>query len=117
MIINGKEITHGLIIDEPWIGLILQGRKTWEMRSRKTKVRGDVALIRKGSGMIVGTVELYDCITCDPELLPLSSFHCIPQSQAHVFDKWNIAWKLRNVEVIEPTPYKHKQGAVIWVKI
>ena len=22
----------GLIIDEPWIGLILQGKKTWEMR-------------------------------------------------------------------------------------
>jgi hypothetical protein len=39
----------GLVIDEPWISLIISGEKTWEMRSRNTVVRGRIALIRKGS--------------------------------------------------------------------
>ncbi|MBD8246954.1 ASCH domain-containing protein [Xanthomonas campestris] len=40
----------GLVIDEPWISLILSGQKTWEMRSRATSIRGRIALIKKGSG-------------------------------------------------------------------
>lgn len=43
-----------LVIAEPWIGLILDGSKTWEMRSRATRKRGRIALIRKGSGQVVG---------------------------------------------------------------
>jgi hypothetical protein len=39
----------GLVIDKPWIDLILDGKKTWEMRSTLTKKRGKIALIRKGS--------------------------------------------------------------------
>ncbi len=31
MIINGIEITKGLIVDKPWIDLILNGEKTVEM--------------------------------------------------------------------------------------
>jgi hypothetical protein len=39
----------GLIIDAPWIGYIISGTKTWEMRLRNTAVRGRIGLIRKGS--------------------------------------------------------------------
>ncbi|CAM0103508.1 ASCH domain-containing protein [Vibrio phage 340E47.2] len=117
MIIDGVEISRGLIIDEPWISKILSGEKTWEMRSAKTKVRGEIALIKKGTGTIVGTVELYDCLSCDPEKLPMGVSHCIPRSMFNVFEKWNVAWKLRGVKAISPIPYKHKQGAVIWVKL
>lgn len=118
MIINGKEIKRGLIIDEPWIDLILQGHKTWEMRSGITNIRGDIALIKKGSGMIVGTAELYDCMVCHPNILQIrSQQHCIPDSMGHLLDKWNVAWKLRDAEEIKPIPYKHKQGAVIWVRL
>lgn len=52
----------GLIIDEPWIGLILLGNKTWEMRKTACHHRGRIALIRKGSGRIVGTVDLVDSL-------------------------------------------------------
>lgn len=118
MIINGIEINRGLIIDEPWIAMILQGKKTWEMRSRKTNVRGNIALIRKGSGMIVGTAELYDSMICNRDVIQAMSVrHCIPDSMNHVFDKWNVAWKLRKANPIKPIPYEHKQGAVIWVKL
>jgi hypothetical protein len=40
---------RGLIIDEPWIGYIISGTKTWEMRSRNTAIRGSIGLIRKGA--------------------------------------------------------------------
>jgi len=40
----------GLIIKEPWISLILSRKKTWELRSRDTRVRGRIALIRKDRG-------------------------------------------------------------------
>ena len=42
----------GLIVDEPWISKILAGEKIWEMRSKTTAVRGQIGLIRKGSGAV-----------------------------------------------------------------
>lgn len=48
----------GLIIDQPWIGLILSGKKTWEMRKTACHHRGRIALIRKGSGQVVGTADI-----------------------------------------------------------
>jgi hypothetical protein len=48
----------GLIIDDPWISLILAGEKTWEMRSTATQQRGLIALIRKGTGTVVGTARV-----------------------------------------------------------
>jgi len=41
------KIVKALIIADPWIDLILDGRKTWEMRSRNTGHRGWFGLIRK----------------------------------------------------------------------
>lgn len=118
MIINGLEITRGLIIDEPWIEKILNGSKTWEMRSTKTSIRGPIALIKKGSGTIVGIANLHNCVTCDPEKLPMGgAYHGIPSNMSYVFEKWHIAWQLKDVERVDPIPYEHKQGAVIWVKL
>jgi ASCH domain len=51
-----------LIIRDPWIGLILTGRKTWELRASPTKIRGRIGLIRKGSGWIVGVADLVDSL-------------------------------------------------------
>lgn len=48
----------GLIIKSPWIDLILQGRKTWEIRGSHTHTRGLVALIKSRSGSIVGTCRI-----------------------------------------------------------
>ena len=49
-----------LIIDEPWITAILKGDKTWEMRKKNCNIRGQIALIRKGSGQVVGTANVVD---------------------------------------------------------
>lgn len=62
MITDDSEIKRGLVIAQPWITKILNGEKTWEMRSSNTSVRGPVALIEKGSGTIVGIATIEDSI-------------------------------------------------------
>ena len=48
--------------------MILAGVKTWEIRSKFTKKIGPVALIRQGSGTVVGTATLAEVIQLTPEL-------------------------------------------------
>jgi hypothetical protein len=52
----------GLIIRAPYVDWIVDGKKTWEIRGSATKVRGPLALIKGGSGTIVGTCTLSDVI-------------------------------------------------------
>jgi len=57
-----QEELSALIIDTPHIDHILSGGKTWEMRSRRTKKRELIALIKKGSGTVVGVAEIFDSL-------------------------------------------------------
>lgn len=113
----------GLIIDEPWIGLILQGKKTWEMRKTACHHRGRIAVIRKGSGRIVGTADVVDSLQsldtaevyakAEPQ-------HRIPVGRQELAftDGWRTPWVLANARTLEaPVPYKHPSGAVIWVNL
>jgi len=52
----------GLVIKSPWIEKILAGEKTWELRTRAVRERGTIALIKGGSGTIVGTCSILDCL-------------------------------------------------------
>jgi hypothetical protein len=111
-----------LIIDEPWISKILRGEKTWEMRSRRTELLGWIALVRKGSGQIVGVAELTGCqgpLTLE-RLRAGSDRHCIPMPryESGELGKWNVAWLLRGARPLpHPVPYQHPSGAVIWVSL
>ncbi len=112
----------GLIIDTPHIDNILSGRKTWEMRSTATRQRGSVALIRKGSGLVVGVAELTD--SKGPlnkvEMLANSSKHLIARERIEngEVSKWNHAWVMARARALaRPIPYKHPSGAVIWVNL
>lgn len=115
---------RGLIIRDPWIDLILQGKKTWEIRSKASAVREKIALIRGGSGTIVGTVTLADCLgpfTFD-ELPAHRDKHCVPDGPLAEFrEKYKnraFAWVMRDVVALpEPVPYDHPSGAVIWVTL
>ncbi len=53
---------NGLVISGPWVEMILDGKKSWEIRGRNTQVRGRIALIRGGSGLIVGTCDLTNVV-------------------------------------------------------
>ncbi len=116
------EITKGLIVDTPHIDRILRGEKTWEMRGTRTAQRGRVALIRKGSGQVVATVELVD------SLGPLTQEQMLANEARHLIDpgrvrrgeveKWRHAWVLRDPRPLaRPVAYRYPPGAVIWVKL
>jgi hypothetical protein len=110
----------GLIIDEPWISLILAGEKTWEMRTRNIGVRGRIALIRKGSKAVAGVADLVDTV---PQLSidqvgGSTKRHCVPAAEIdadfQVGDRMgagacSTAWRA--------VPYDHPAGAVIWVNL
>ena len=111
-------ISRGLVIKSPHIDNILSGHKIWEMRSRRTNMRGKIGLIKSGSGLIVGTAEIVDCL----DALDFGE-RMNTQKNHHVYnlydlEKWKYPWVLRNAQKLpEPIPYDHPQGAVIWVNL
>lgn len=111
-----------LVIDEPWISKILRGEKTWEMRSSRAQVRGLIALVRKGSGSVVGVARIIDCVG-PLDLAQLATNSAKHQVSMVEFEsgraaKWNIAWVLSDAqELARPIPYKHPNGAVVWVNL
>lgn len=113
--------TQALIIDEPWIGLIMAGQKTWEMRSRATTKRGPVALVCKGSGQIVAIARIADCLEPVSATGMADTFdrHRIPQAMVEGDGyKWFTPWVLADVQVFDrPVPYRHPPGAVTWVNL
>lgn len=112
----------GLLIRTPWIDMILAGTKTWEMRSGQTHIRGRIALIRAGSGLIVGSAELVDSLPALSleQMRTTQGLHGIPDSQiAGAFNAgWITPWVLRDVRALAtPKPYRHKSGAVTWIEL
>jgi hypothetical protein len=110
----------GLIVKGQWLDLILDGKKTWEIRGSRTNVRGRIALIKSGTGLIFGTVELLGCTK-----LPLSQrnlddtklLHCI-DDLSRIKDKKPYAWQMGfPIRFDKPIPYIHPKGAIIWVNL
>lgn len=116
------KITKGLVVDDPWIGYILDGTKTWEMRSRRVSYRGWFGLIRKGTGMIYGVARLIDVrppLSVE-EMVAAYEKHRIPESmiRAGVVAKWTTPWVLADVRPFStPVLYHHPSGAVSWVEL
>lgn len=112
----------GLIIKDPYITRILNGQKTWEMRSTKTSKQGLIALIKKGSGQIYGVANLVSVNGPLSRETMLNSIekHTIdkPRIYSGEVDKWKYAWVLQDAKQLPtPVPYQHKNGAVIWVNL
>lgn len=115
-------VNKGLIIAEPWIGHILSGEKTWEMRSQGTSYRGWFGLIAKGSGAVQGIARLVDVgeALTHHEMLETEALHRISGAMIRSGEaaKWTVPWKLADVfRLPEPVPYRHNPGAVIWVEL
>lgn len=101
--------------------MILDGKKTWEIRGRRTHANGKIALIRGGSGLIVGTCNLVEVLgpltlrefqnNANKTGLSASQTGSLPYQKTY-------AWVLENIiKLNRPIPYKHPSGAVIWVKL
>lgn len=113
---------NGLIIRDPWIGGILSGVKTWEMRTTPTRYRGPIGLIRKGTGMVVGVADLVDSLLpLDAEgLAATHDRHRIPADlNAKVIQAgWLYPWVIRHARrLTRPIFAGQKPGQVIWVPL
>jgi len=116
------EITKALIVDTPHVDRILSGQKTWELRTTGTKMRGRVALIRKGSGTVVGTVVIRDCVgpLTESVMLENTAKHLVTPERIKSGEvaKYKHAWVLESAQALpRPIPYEHPNGAVIWVNL
>jgi hypothetical protein len=120
---RGDLPAKALIIDAPWIDLILSGQKFWEMRARACSIRGRIGLIRKGSKQIFGFADLVDSLGpfTEHELRQRRDKHAITEDRLpdnEWMTNWNHAWVLENIEMLpEPVRYNHPNGAVVWVNI
>ena len=81
-------------------------------------MRGRIALIQSGTGLVYGEAVLTDCIELTREMLE-SNFdrHRISDLSIVTYEH-PCAWVLTDAKKYEnPIPYKHPQGAVVWVNI
>lgn len=114
-------VRSGLIIRDPYVSQILDGKKTWEIRGKRTTIRGRIGLIKGGSGTVVGTCDLFDVV--GP--LTLAEYRKGARragSEPREIDELpydaTYAWVLRHpVRLPEPVRYAHPSGAVIWVNL
>lgn len=110
---------RALIVQGNWCDLILQGSKSWELRSSKTTYRGPFGLIKSCTGLIYGKADLVDSL----DALSDDEFHLFADkhkasSIKDIGNKWRFPWVVSNpVTFGRPLFYKHPLGAVIWVKL
>jgi len=109
---------RAFIVKEYWGNLILDGVKPWEIRGTGTQIRGRVGVIFSGTGMIHGSVEIVGSellLESDFEMFRshhiIGTFEELPYKEPHI-------WHLKDaIRFIEPIPYIHPHGAVIWVNL
>jgi hypothetical protein len=105
------------IIAEPWIDMILDGYKTWEIRSKNTTKRGLIGLIRKGSKTVVATAKISEVIKITSSNARINAKRMgltIADAMTCVGDN---AWVLEDViELKKPVPYVHS-AQVTWVTL
>ncbi len=120
-------VSRALLIRPPWSGLILRGdeesgrRKTRQMRTAGTKLRGWFELIESKTGEICGLMKVTDSTGphSEKELIAMRDAHFVPPETIRDPNyKWRHAWHIGEVLPLhKPVPYDHPSGAVIWVKL
>ena len=111
-----------LIIQEPWIGLLLDGHKTLEIRGQKCKKSaGDKVFLALsgGGGVILGRmtfVASHGPLSRD-EYAQQSHQHCVAGGTLP-YGSSTYAWELKApVRFREPVRYTHKPGCVVWANM
>ena len=109
----------GLIIKKKWLDLIVDGKKTIEIRGSDTNKQNEtIYLLESGTHRVVATVVITHPISCS-DWSEEREKHCVDISYADLKKRYKTpyAWVLTDVEPIEEEWfYDHPQGTVIWVK-
>jgi hypothetical protein len=113
---------RGLLIRQPYIDMILDGLKIWEMRGRRCSFREKIALIQSGTNTVVGIADISDCLgpLSDKERLAAADRHCVSPDEwlNPQFADYRFVWVLSNAKRLsKPISYHHPNGAVIWVTL
>lgn len=105
-----------LVIREPWLGLILDGEKTLEIRGSSCRKPRDslIYLSASGSGAVSGHAVFVECIgpMSDDEWEMRREQHRV-SGPATMYSKI-YGWRLSNPTRIAPVPYLVKPGAITW---
>jgi hypothetical protein len=109
-----------LVVAELWASLLVDGEKTWELRTTSTKVRGPIGIAAKGTGAIIGAASLVDVDGpfSSEEIGEYEHLHRVPGHDTSTYSgpQGLYAWEVADAVRFEtPVPYRHPQGAVIWV--
>ena len=110
---------RGLIVREPYASLIVDGKKTWEIRKSPTRVRGPIGIISRGR--LIGEVELVDVLGpfSVTELKAHEDKHKAGgflEAYAQGRPLW--AWVLKNPRRYEkPLPVPPRKGRMLWVDL
>jgi len=116
-----NETLRALLIRRPWIDMILDGQKTWEVRGARTSVRGQIGLIASRSGTVIGVCDVVDCrgpLTADEFRKNAKKAGMKPTEATLGYYRQTYAWVVeRPRELKQPVPYEHPSGAVIWVRL
>lgn len=107
-----------LIIKREWLELIFAGKKSWELRGCNTTKRGRILLIESGSKHIVGECCLDNSVSVDLKTLKQNEDKHQVKNLYKTPYKNTFSWVISRPQKYEkPIPYKHPNGAIIWVKI
>jgi hypothetical protein len=108
-----------LVVKQEWLNLILAGKKDWEIRGSNTTRRGWIHLAEsRACGKLMGRVRLVDCkLVARSSFMKHAQHHCVTSLADVTYDRI-YAWIFEDAERFRPSlEYKHRRGAVIWVKV
>ena len=115
-----SDLRVALLVKPIFVDLMLDGKKTWEVRTKITYKRGRIHLAKVGTGQLSGSVCIVDCISVPVAHLPRHcDKHCIDDpllmfaGHSRVF-----AWVLEAPDTFTATySFQHPRGAVSWVRL
>ena len=108
-----------LVVKEPWVSMILDGKKTWEIRGSAIAKRGKIHLAASGGGgVLVGQCQLVDAFPVSRSKLAKNiTKHCINDLSCVAYERPH-AWVLEKpMRYSSPFSYEHPQGAITWVAL
>ena len=112
---------RALLIRHPWIDMILDGQKTWEIRGSRTSITGRIGLVASGSGIVLGVCALVDCIgppTAEEFRKNAKKAGMRPSEATLGYYRHTYAWVMAKPRKLrQPVPYEHPPGAIIWVRL
>ncbi len=122
-------IERTLIIMPEYLEWILSGKKTWEIRTQPTKIRGTVALSEKGTKRILGVCTIVNCLgplTVDDYIKNARKMNRSKKELVAnredieidflIYDFY--AWVLSDIKgLAKPVAFENPSGAVTWAKL